>query len=228
MAALTADRETKRRDGALLAVPMAASVTIYKGSLVGEDANGRAVAATDAVSRRLLGVAYEQKVNGATAGATVIRVYRSGIFSFAAASAAQTWVGRPVYVSDDQTVALNSVAAEQVLVGIVVEYISGTEVFVDIGARAPHASEQRWGNLIFTGSATLDTGLRIVDSVQLTLRALSGDGAPSTGGRVFDYRLIPASTGMIAVAAWQATNASITTLIAGTTSVGVDWNAWGI
>ena len=56
--ALTADRETARKDGVLIAVPMHKDPqTIYKGSLVMLDANGIAISGADTTGCQFAGVA---------------------------------------------------------------------------------------------------------------------------------------------------------------------------
>lgn len=108
MAALTAQRSTKSKDYLNtpgLNFPVAASTTIYKGSLVMLDA-GFAKPAATAASKKVIGRAKATVVNSGAAGAASIEV-EEGIFKWAndggdAVVAAD--VGATVYATDDQTV----------------------------------------------------------------------------------------------------------------------------
>ena len=99
MAALTANRNTKRRDGELFGFE--AAKTIYAGALVAINADGKAVPAT-ATGTVCAGVAQHQTA----AGEPVL--VRRGVFGLADAAddAALTRadIGSTVYVADDQTV----------------------------------------------------------------------------------------------------------------------------
>ena len=115
MAALTADRNTKRRDGDLFSFE--AAKTVYAGALVAIDADGKAVPAT-ATGTVCAGVARHQ----AGAGETVLA--RRGVYNFADAAddAALTRadIGSTVYVADDQTVKKKNSGADAVA-GIVMD-----------------------------------------------------------------------------------------------------------
>ena len=107
MPALSAERDTPQRDGGTREIKVAASVTIYAGSIVmldGAYAKPGAVAA----SKIPLGRAEETITNGATAGAVSVRVKR-GVFRFANDTTANgdlraQEIGSDCYIKDDQTV----------------------------------------------------------------------------------------------------------------------------
>lgn len=134
MAALTKDRATQYREGVEIEYPVAASTKIYAGSLVCKNASGYAVPGADTANFKFLGVAMEQVDNSAGAnGDKTVRVRRKGVFRFGASGMAITDLDAAVYVSDDQTVAktgTNSVAC-----GKIVEFVSATEVGIDIDMR---------------------------------------------------------------------------------------------
>jgi hypothetical protein len=113
---------------------VAASTRIFAGSLVCLNASGYAVPGADAANSKFVGVAREQVDNSAGAnGDVAVRVRRKGVFRLAASGMAIADVGTSVNVSDDQTVAkttTNSVAC-----GKVAEFVSATEVGVDIDMR---------------------------------------------------------------------------------------------
>ena len=82
MTATTTAREAKRKDGEIVAYPMAA-VKIPKGALVNINAAGYATNATDAAGETFAGVAYETVDNSAgSAGDLSIRVETTGTFVF--------------------------------------------------------------------------------------------------------------------------------------------------
>lgn len=116
MAALTADRNTKRRDGDLFSFE--AAKAIYAGALVAINADGKAVPAT-AAGTACAGVAQHQ----AAAGEPVL--VRRGVFNFedGADDAALTRadIGATAYVADDQTVKKAAGTPAASVAGIVVD-----------------------------------------------------------------------------------------------------------
>jgi hypothetical protein len=134
MTALNADRKTKYREGVEIEYKVAASTKIYSGGLVCLNTGGYAVPGADTANFRFLGVARELADNSSGAnGDITVRVRRKGVFRFAASGMAVTDIGAAVNVSDDQTVAkttTNSVAC-----GKIAEFVSATEVGVDIDMR---------------------------------------------------------------------------------------------
>jgi predicted RecA/RadA family phage recombinase len=133
MANLTADREDFRKEGELVQLPVAASTKLFKGSIVALDSSGYAVKGQDTASTPVAGIAYEQSDNSAgAAGDKKIRVWRTGVFSLPCASATQAWVGQTVYAVDDNLVALADTTTNDQPVGTVVEFVSATEVKVQV------------------------------------------------------------------------------------------------
>lgn len=134
MTALSSDRQTSYREGVELEFKVATNVKIYAGSLVCLNTSGYAAPGADTASFKFLGVAVEQVDNtGGQNGDKTVRVRRKGTFRFAASGMAVTDIGTAVNVSDDQTVAkttTNSVAC-----GKIAEFVSATEVGVDIDMR---------------------------------------------------------------------------------------------
>lgn len=112
MAALTADRNTVRRDGVEFGDPVAASTVIYAGSMVALNASGDAVPASAAATQRTRGVAEEHVDNAAGAAGAKKVIVRRGLFRFANSAStdliARADIGNPCYVVDDQTVAKTS------------------------------------------------------------------------------------------------------------------------
>lgn len=133
-AAYTTARDTKRSDGLVLALKMAA-VKIYKGTLVVADASAGYATHTPTASRPFFGVAYETVDNSAgSAGDKSILVETTGVHSFIAAAANQSWVGKEVWMSSGSSGNNATVVASDPglgpKVGRVVEVVSATEVRV--------------------------------------------------------------------------------------------------
>lgn len=134
MAALTSDRKTTYRKGIEIEYKVAAGAKIYAGSIVCVNASGYAAPGADTAGFKFVGIAGEQADNSSGAnGDITVRVRRKGIFRLTASGMAITDICAAVKVSDDQTVAkttTNSVAC-----GTIAEFISATQVGVDIDMR---------------------------------------------------------------------------------------------
>jgi hypothetical protein len=131
---MTANKDVARKEGRIEAYPVEDDAHIYKGALVALNAAGYLEPASDAAGKVLAGVAYEECDNtleGHSQGGKTCRVTRDGVFKLAASSVAQTLVGRKVYVVDDTTV--DETTSHSLLAGVVVEVLSSTVAWVDIG-----------------------------------------------------------------------------------------------
>lgn len=109
MAALTKDRNTKRRDAKVFSDPVAATTKIYAGALVCINASGYAVPGSTSTALKARGVAQEQ-VDNSTGAAGDKRVETTrGCFPFANSASAdeitRADIGATAYIVDDQTVA---------------------------------------------------------------------------------------------------------------------------
>lgn len=125
MSALTADRNTPRRDGQELSLGLAASTKIYGGSIVCRNASGYAVPGSTATTLKALGVAEEQVDNAAgAAGAKSVRI-RKGTFRFANSTSTDAItiadIGNDCYVVDDQTVAKTNGSSTRSVAGKVAD-----------------------------------------------------------------------------------------------------------
>ncbi|HUT49980.1 MAG TPA: capsid cement protein [Alphaproteobacteria bacterium] len=131
--ALSADRNTKFAEPLLESYPVAASTTIYAGSLVCLNSSGYAVPAADTSGYVFVGVAREKIVNSGLDGAKRITVRRKGCFELAyGGTAAITLVGTKVYVEDDQTVNAAASTTNDIPVGYVSQYVDASTVWVDL------------------------------------------------------------------------------------------------
>ncbi|MCG9027433.1 hypothetical protein [Laribacter hongkongensis] len=109
MTATTQDRNTPMKDGELIVVPVAAGAVIPAGTLVVAGATGFAVPGSTATGLAFLGRAEEYANNtGGTDGAVSVPVRRGKAFKWANDSSdpvTQASLGRPCFISDNQTVA---------------------------------------------------------------------------------------------------------------------------
>jgi len=133
MTALTEDRNTQRKDGELIPLPVVADDCIYGGSLVAVNADGYLNPGSDTAGLIFAGVADARADNtGGAAGDITCNVRRRGCYLFAIAAATQANVGDVVYLVDDQTVGLAATTTNDIACGKIVEYYSATKVWVDI------------------------------------------------------------------------------------------------
>jgi len=130
MSALSADRNTKQRAAELSEYPVAASTTVYSGSLVCINTSGYAIPAANTAGYKLVGIAQEQADNSSGSNGDIsVKVKRVGAWSLTSSGLAITDEGAAVYVSDDQTV---STTPGHVFAGVILDYVSATEAWVDI------------------------------------------------------------------------------------------------
>src|SRR5215207_8122671 len=126
MAALTKDRDTAAKHYYYpVELDVAASTTIFNGSMVMVSAAGRAVPAADTVGCTVVGRAQEKVVNGADGAAdgnkrvtVMIGVFKwvnNGTNSIVAAD-----IGRVCFVQDDQTVVKAAGPTNDIIAGRVV------------------------------------------------------------------------------------------------------------
>jgi len=106
MAALTADRNTARRENRMFVDPVAAAVKIFAGAIVMLDASGNAKPGVTGVGLVARGRAEEQVDNlTGAAGAKAVKVER-GVFAYKSdGTLTRANIGKTVYVVDDQTFA---------------------------------------------------------------------------------------------------------------------------
>lgn len=131
MTELSADQEVARKQGGLQSFPVLAAEIIYKGALVCVDATGYLCAAADTAGYKFAGVAYEKCDN--TDGGKSCRVYTEGVFLLTCTSITQLMVGELMYVADDDVV--DDSSTNYVCAGRLVQYVSATQGWVDIGQR---------------------------------------------------------------------------------------------
>ncbi len=136
MTALSASYDSRRKDGVLLAYPVAAGTHVFKGALLAvASATGLVQPASDAAGLVFAGVAYEEADNrGGAAGAKSVRVLKTGVFTQAKAGAALTDVGKVALAVDDATVS-TAATTNNVACGIVVGFPDSAHVAVRIDTK---------------------------------------------------------------------------------------------
>ena len=135
MAALTADRNTVRREIEVRSEPVKASTKIYGGSIVMLDASGWAVPATAAVSLIPAGIATGQADNSAGANGDKNVECRFGAFKLGNGDTiTKADIGKLAFAFDDQTV--KKAAAGLSPIGTIVD-VDSDGVWVDVRPRRP-------------------------------------------------------------------------------------------
>ncbi|QIB34754.1 hypothetical protein [Ancylobacter pratisalsi] len=136
MSALTQDRNTPYRSGAIRTPGVAAGVKIYAGALVMATATGFARPGGVATTLKPLGRAEEQVDNSAGADGDVIVPVSVGIFRFGNSAAADAItaadIGSNCYAVDDQTVAKTNGSATRSVAGVIWD-VDDLGVWVKIG-----------------------------------------------------------------------------------------------
>lgn len=135
MAALTKDRNTKRRDGVVYSDPVAATTKIFTGSLVCLNAAGNAVPGSTSTTLKARGVAQEQ-IDNLTGAIGDKRVEtRRGVFPFANSTSTdeitRADIGANAYIVDDQTVAKTSGTNTRSVAGVIRD-VDSDGVWVEI------------------------------------------------------------------------------------------------
>lgn len=135
MTATTTDRDTKRSEGKLKAMKMAA-VKIPKGVLVCINSSGHVTNGADSSGLLFAGVSYEQVDNsGGAAGDKQIRVEKTGehTFVYNGGDASQSIVGRECYIVDNQTVDEDALEViNDIKCGVITEVVGTGQVRVRI------------------------------------------------------------------------------------------------
>lgn len=166
MTALSADRFVRRYSSDAVPVrgktlPVAASTTIYGGSIVALNQSGYAVPASADPTLHVVGVAVEKADNASgSAGAVSVEIQR-GVFSLNNSSSTSALtdadIGRVCFAADDNTVARITAIGTLPPVGKVVG-LDGSDVFVEVGLLAQGDDGSALDLLIVAGADLSSTG----------------------------------------------------------------------
>ncbi len=137
MATLSADRETARKEAGVKSFPVYIATAIFKGGMVCINSSGYLVAASDTSGDHFVGVAMEgcTAAQAVASGTVWIKVYTTGVFDFTAIGLSQALVGDLMYVLYDNTFVVVGYATNDIICGKLVEYVSSTRGWIDIGNR---------------------------------------------------------------------------------------------
>ena len=133
--ALTANRFSRMIVGDVIELSVYAGVHIYAGGFVCVNTgHGYAIPGVDASGNVCMGIAESEadNTNGAS-GAIKVRIRRTGVFKMAASSIAITSVGVVMYCQASAETFDETQGGNSVKCGVLVEYISATEGWIDIG-----------------------------------------------------------------------------------------------
>ena len=154
MTALSADRETARKEAGYKSMLMGTDI-IYKGGMVTVDADGKAVAGQATAGHKFAGVAAEKVDDSAGAGTKWCKVYTEGLFLLVATSITQAMVGEMMYLTDDQTFDETPASGVAIPCGILVEYVSATSGWIDIGPAGAKEGIERTNVVTLTDDYTI-------------------------------------------------------------------------
>lgn len=135
MSAASSSLATPARRGDVGSCGIAAAAVIFAGTLLCYNTSGYLVPGADTAKYRFAGVSRNDYDNTSGSNGTLTgEFYRDGVYKFASSGLARTDVGKPVYLVDDSTVGLldDSSVDNDVLVGVIEEYVSATQVWVRI------------------------------------------------------------------------------------------------
>lgn len=138
MAALSAARNTTIRGAMIykLNVQVAASTTIWKGSIVMLNSSGYAIPAATAATTPCYGIADQTVVNSGSAGSVSVDciVGAAGLFD-SAATLTQADNGKAAYFSDDHTI--SRTATSNSVAGVIIEFVSASSCWVYFDLPSP-------------------------------------------------------------------------------------------
>lgn len=158
MTALTQDRNTEYSLGDLLAIPVAAGVQLFAGSLVCSNASGYALPADDAAGLVFEGIATEgvDNRNGSNGELSVV-VRRRGRYRFGCKTILnQSAISAQVYVVDDQTVSADAAEVTNDIACGAIDKIEGThDCWVSIDRDVPKGKS--WNEPTTTAAPTTTT-----------------------------------------------------------------------
>lgn len=130
--AATANVTISKKDDDIGWLPVAASTTLYEGSLAFLTAAGFADDDTATGVNGFAGIVRQYTDNSAgTAGALKVELLRDGCFRMTGSGFTQADVGSTVYAEDSNTIGL-SISSASTPIGVVDEYESATAIWVKI------------------------------------------------------------------------------------------------
>lgn len=209
MSALSADRNTVKRDGKNFEFPVKAATLIYAGAVVCINASGLAIAGAATFGLKTVGIAKERADNTDGANGDIRVKVERGVYRLANSAStdaiALADVGRRCYLVDDQTVAKTDNLGARPVAGIVEDVDSaGVWVRIEPGKELTAVASINFGNLVTLQSASSNVtvaGARANDDVTVSPPAALEAGITVTGKIIADDT--------VAVVAANTSNAAI-------------------
>ncbi|MFA5378574.1 MAG: hypothetical protein WC455_22660 [Dehalococcoidia bacterium] len=210
MTATSAGIDTLRKVGGYLEYPVYGSETIYKGTMLTTlGTNGYAYDGEDTAGHFFIGIAAHDVTANSTSGYAKVKVFTEGLFLLTVTGGSLDDVGKPVWLSDNQTISL-SATTNKVLVGKVAQYVDSTHLYVEIHPYGAGLEKEVYGNATFAGLATsttiTTTGMTTLLNCQLTpvstVTPLDGDhviyyNPTNSGVYTTIYRTSGSSSGLV-------------------------------
>lgn len=130
--AVTENQVIKQQAGDRANYPVAASTTLYEGTLAFITTSGYADDDVGSGANAFAGIVVEKVDNSSgSAGDKTVEVINRGNFELVGSGFAQTDVGMDIYASDNYTITKTR-AASAVRIGRAVQYVSSTKMIVEI------------------------------------------------------------------------------------------------
>lgn len=129
--AVTANQLTKRQGDCRVSYPVAASTTIYEGTLAFTNVTGYLDDDTATGVNRFAGIAVAYVASTTSDGDSQGEVYANGVFELVGTGFTQASVGQDVFATDNYTVT-TAPSASGVYIGECVGYVSSTKILVNL------------------------------------------------------------------------------------------------
>ena len=129
--AVTANQLITKAEEGRVGMPVAASTTLYQGTLAFINSSGYADDDIAAGANAFAGVVVEQADNSSGSNGDInVELWTRGVFTLTGSGFTQATVGVLIYASDNYTV--TATATSNTLIGRCVEFISSTKIKVEL------------------------------------------------------------------------------------------------
>jgi hypothetical protein len=201
--AVTANQLISRAAGCKKGLPVAETTYLYQGTLSFVNAGGYLDDDTAVGVNPFAGVVITGVDNSAGAnGALNAEVWRDGEFLLTGSGFAQSSVGLPVYATDNFTLTLTQATAGAVYIGKVSEYVSSTQVRVEIDTKS---SEGLVGDSLTTKVVTFN-GATGVNEIVIPTNLADALSLESSAG---DILVVDTTTGTVVLTVGAAVRLNV-------------------
>lgn len=130
--AVTVGQVITRKDGTRYSMPVAASVTLYEGTLAFINSSGYATSSTGTGANKFGGIVVSEQDNSSgSAGDLTVELLRTGQYLLTGTGFTQASVGADAFATDNFTIT-GAPSASGVRIGKIVAYHSTTQVWVEL------------------------------------------------------------------------------------------------